>query len=128
MRRKTRRMSVRTIREICRLHFKFEMSIRSIAGACNISTSTAHAYVTRLKESITTYDELLKLSDDELRHFFTQEKESAPVSNKQQLNYEYLSEELKRKGVTLQLLYEEYKETNPEGYGRTQFYDMCVFR
>lgn len=124
MKRKTRRMSVRTIKEICRLHFKFEMSIRSIAGACNISTSTAHAYVTRLKESKTTYDELLKLSDDELRHFFTPEKESAKIFNKKPLDYKYLNEELKRKGVTLQLLYEEYRETNPDGHGRTQFYDM----
>ena len=29
--------------------------------------------------------------------------------------------ELRRKGVTLQLLWQEYREAHPEGYGYTQF-------
>jgi transposase len=124
MKRKTRRMSVRTIKEICRLYFNFDISIRSIARACNISSSTAHSYITRLKESEKTYDELLRMSDDELREFFIPGKDAASVSDKTPLDYKYLNDELKKKGVTLQLLYEEYKEANPDGYGRTQFYDM----
>jgi transposase len=124
MKRKTRRMSVRTIKEICRLYFNFDISIRSIAGACNISSSTAHAYIARLKESEITYDELLKMSDDQLRHFFTPEKDTSSISEKKTLDYSYLNEELKRKGVTLQLLFEEYRSAHPDGYGRSQFYDM----
>lgn len=124
MKRKTRRMSVRTIKEICRLHFKFDMSIRSIARSCNISTSTAHTYITKLKDSEITYNNILKLSDDELREFFTPAKDTSTVSNKTPLDYKYLNDELKKKGVTFQLLYEEYREENPDGYGRTQFYDL----
>ena len=31
---------------------------------------------------------------------------------------------MKRKGVTLQLLHEEYKKDNPDGYERSQFYQL----
>jgi hypothetical protein len=34
---------------------------------------------------------------------------------------EYLHQERKKKGVTLQLLWHEYKETNPDGYQYSQF-------
>lgn len=115
---------MRAIKEICRLHFNFDISIRSIARACNISSSTAHIYITRIKESEITYDELLKMSDDELRYFFTPEKDTVSISDKKTLDYEYLNTQLKKKGVTLQLLFEEYREANPDGYGRSQFYDM----
>ena len=35
--------------------------------------------------------------------------------------FEYFVKELKRTGVTLDLLWEEYKQAKPEGYNRTQF-------
>lgn len=38
-------------------------------------------------------------------------------------DYEYLTKELKKKGVTLQLLYEEYRRDNPNGYSRSRFYE-----
>jgi transposase len=34
---------------------------------------------------------------------------------------DYLHQELKRKGVTRQLLWEEYRSQHPDGYGYTQF-------
>jgi transposase len=37
---------------------------------------------------------------------------------------EYLYQELKKKGVTLQLLWYEYKQANPEGYQYSQFCDL----
>ena len=39
-------------------------------------------------------------------------------------DFDYLNRELKKKGVTLQILYEEYKRDNPHGYERTQFYHL----
>ena len=33
--------------------------------------------------------------------------------------------ELKKPGVTLQLLHVEYREAHPDGYGYTQFCDHC---
>ena len=34
---------------------------------------------------------------------------------------EYFSEELRRRGVMMQLLWDEYRDENPQGYGYTQF-------
>jgi predicted DNA-binding protein YlxM (UPF0122 family) len=96
MKRKTRRMSVRTIKEICRLYFNFNISIRSIARACNISSSTAHTYITRLKDSEISYDDILKMSDDELRNFFTPEKETPVSLKKATIDFKYINDELKR--------------------------------
>jgi transposase len=36
-----------------------------------------------------------------------------------------IQKELKKKGVTLQLLWEEYRAVHPDGYGRTQFFERC---
>jgi transposase len=47
-------------------------------------------------------------------HPVVQEKRQMPPM-------EYLHQELKRKGVTLQLLWHEYKEKSPEGYQYSQF-------
>lgn len=47
---------------------------------------------------------------------------SMPPQEKRQMPLtEYLHQELKKKGVTLQLLWLEYKKTNPEGYQYSQF-------
>ncbi len=117
-------MSVRTIRELCRLHFNFDMSIRAIAGACNISSSTAHTYISKLKETKISYQEVLKMTEDELKKFFIPEKTINHSTSKSPLDFEYFHNELKSKGVTLQLLYEEYIENDPDGYGRSQFYSL----
>ena len=47
-------------------------------------------------------------------HAVAQEKRQMP-------SLEYLHQELKKKGVTLQLLWHEYKEKHPDGYQYSQF-------
>ena len=42
---------MRKLKEAARLLLEFNLGVRPIARACNISTSTAHAYVERLKDS-----------------------------------------------------------------------------
>lgn len=61
------------------------------------------------------------MDEDELFHllFPRTQKASKPVPD-----FDYLAKELKKKGVTLQLLHEEYKKDNPDGYERTQFYQL----
>jgi transposase len=42
-------------------------------------------------------------------------------------SFDYLNKELKRKRVTLQLLWHEYKENNPEGYQYMTYQDMTLY-
>lgn len=54
----------------------------------------------------------------------TGEKERGKASTKASPDFMYIAGELKKKGVTLQLLHEEYKRDNPQGYEKSQFYQL----
>jgi transposase len=122
MKKQGRRISVRKLKEAARLLLEFNLGVRPIARACNISTSTAHAYVDKLKELDVPYGEIAAMGDDELEELLFPEedkKQARPLPD-----FEYLRKEMTKKGVSLLLLHEEYKKDNPDGYGRTRFYEL----
>lgn len=123
MKKKSGRISMRKIHEVCRLRLKMGLGINQIAGACNMSTSTASTYVSKIEESKLSYEELTALDEGAVYKLLFPAATETPVSDKEMPDFEYLIKELKRKGVTLQLLYEEYREDNPCGYSRSQFYE-----
>lgn len=46
----------------------------------------------------------------------------SPATTKREApNFAYLQRELRHKGVTLQLLFDEYREIHPDGYAYSQF-------
>ena len=113
---------MKKLKEVARLSLELHLGVRPIARACNISTSTASVYVEKLKQCGATYQEIGEMDEDALTHLLFPKEEKA--SNKPLPDFDYLSKELKKKGVTLQLLYEEHKNDNPDGYERTQFYHL----
>jgi len=56
-----------------------------------------------------------------LEHRLFPSLHAVPQEKRQMPSLEYLHQELKKKGVTLQLLWHEYKEKNSEGYQYSQF-------
>ena len=122
MKKKGRRISMRKLKEAARLLLEFKLGVRQIARTCDISTSTAHAYVDRLKELDVPYGEIAVMGDDELEELLFPQGERAPA--KPLPDFEYLSKEMTRPGVTLMLLHEEYKKDNPGGYERSRFYEL----
>lgn len=121
-RKKGRRISMIKIREIARLYLELNLGIRAIARSCNISTSTASIYVDRIKNLGATYKDISVLDDDALYELICPEEENK--IKRIQPDFDYIFHELKKKHVTLQLLYEEYKRDNPDGYKRSQFYNL----
>ena len=113
---------MRKLKEAARLHLELNLGVRPIARACNISTSTASVYVEKLKHLGATYREICDMDEDALLALLFPREEKAPKRPLPDLDY--LNRELSKKGVTLQLLYEEYKKDNPGGYERTQFYHL----
>jgi len=96
------------VREVFRLKFENKMSNRAISVALNISKTTVSAYLTRANIfGITTYSQIQTLSDDELKvKIFS----ASIVGDKKQLSkidFTYIHKELKRKHVTLKLLWKE---------------------
>lgn len=108
------------LKEIARLFLECNLGIRPIARACNISTSTASLYVEKFRELSATYKEICEIDEDALSELLF--PKGGKTSTRVLPDFAYLHGEMKKKGVTLQLLYEEYKRDNPEGYERTQFY------
>ncbi len=113
---------MKKLKEAVRLFLDLGLGVRPIARACNISTSTAHTYIDRLKELKVRYQELSVLGDDALEELLFPPEERVPA--KPLPDFVYLSKELTKKGVTLQLLYEEYKKENPDGYERSRFFAL----
>jgi transposase len=115
------RLSMRKIKEVLRLRFEHRQSARQIAKSCHIARSTVQEYLHRLEQAKLTWPLSPQMDDATLEN---QLFPSAPLlaSEKRQMPpLEYLHRERKRKGVTLQLLWHEYKEANPEGYQYSQF-------
>lgn len=117
------RLSLRKIREVVRLKEEAGLSNRAIARACKISNSTVGEYLRRAQQSQIHWPLPDGLGEDELYQKLFPEK-SHPVDGERPLpNYEKMRDELKKKGVTLKLLWIEYREQFPEGYQYTQFCD-----
>jgi transposase len=123
MKKKSGRLCMRKIQEVCRLRLKMGLGINQIAGACNISKSTASTYVKKIDGLSLVYEEIIALEEEALYKQLFPAAAEMPVTDKAMPDYEYLTRELKKKGVTLQLLYEEYRQEHPDGYSRSQFYE-----
>jgi len=88
------------------------------------SKNTVKGYLRQAKELNEPIDELLKLEDHELER----KLHAGNPAYKEDERYEqlkphldYYARELKRTGVTRKLLWEEYRQSFPNGYSYTQF-------
>ncbi len=55
---------MKKLKEIARLLLECNLGIRSVARACNISTSTASLYTEKFKELGATYKEICETDED----------------------------------------------------------------
>lgn len=117
-----RRVSMRKIREMLRLYERCGLSNRQIARALKISRPVVGQYLTNFRASELSYADITKMSDDELmRSLQEKSKEKSERYRILSAKFDYLARELKRPGVTLNLLWQEYKAQNLQGYSYSQF-------
>jgi transposase len=117
------RLSVRKIREVLRLKHEVRLSNRAIARACRISNSTVGEYVRRAKQAGVGWPLPDELGEEDLYRKLFPEGEKAKIAERPIPGWEEVQRELSRQGVTLMLLWQEYREKHPDGYGRTQFFE-----
>ncbi len=116
------RLTLRKIREILRLKEQVGVSNRAIARACKISNSTVGEYLRRAQAANLHWPLPDGLSEDDLyRKLFPEDP--VPVETERPLpDFEDIKTELEKKGVTLRLLWDEYKDKYPNNhYQYTQF-------
>lgn len=121
-----RKVSMKKINEVLRLHLKLGLSLRKSCKALHVSIGSASNYINRFKELSIDIDSFLGLNEiEQERLFYPEMGIIKSQTSKVMPDYLYIHHELKRKKqtkVTLALLYEEYKEVNPTNhYGPTQF-------
>jgi transposase len=115
-----RRLSMRKIIEVLRLHSEHRMSIRQIAKSCSVAHSTVREYLDRARQAGLTWPLAPDLDNTALEAVLFPER-SCPADRRGMPQMDRLYKEMKRKGVTLQLLWYEYRQANPEGYQYSQF-------
>ena len=116
-----RRLSMRKIKEVLRLHQEIGLSERQIAKSCGISRSTVKDYLNRVQRAGLSWPLPSDLDDAQLENLLFPSIQPIAPENRGMPPLDYLYQELKKKGVTLQLLWCEYKQSNPEGYQYSQF-------
>jgi transposase len=115
------RLTMRKIREVLRLKWECGLSNRAIARSCSISHSTVGEYVRRAKEAGLSWP----LPDDlDEERLFKLLFPKPPDPGSQVIpcpDWSWVHAELRKKSVTLRLLWVEYREDHPTGYGYSQF-------
>ena len=112
--------TMRQIRNVLRLRFAEKLSVRDTAASLAMARSTVADYLIRAKVAGLSWPLPEEMDDDELEHCLFPDI-TKPTSNYPQPDYDMVKKELAKKGVTLQLLWFEYRELHPDGYGYSQF-------
>jgi len=116
---KLRRFVVDIVREVLRLKLQLLKSNREIGRTLKISKSTAATYFSRIKiAKISSYDEIQKLSDEQLKEIIFPSKPGQKIIP---IDFKYFHKELTRPYVTLQLLWQEESEKNKSFYSYAHF-------
>ncbi len=114
-------LSMRKIKEILRLNQQ-GLSNREIGRICRISHTTVSNYLLRLDQEGLSWPLPDNLNDADLERRLFPPPEPRRLARKRGVpDWVYIHKELRRKGVTLQLLWDEYREGNPEGYEYSWF-------
>jgi transposase len=121
-------ITMKDIRRIISLVEK-GFSARQISGEMRLSRNTVSNYIGRFKASSFTGEELLKMDDaafSAIAYASTRQCQPEPKKEYFISRIEYFLSELKRTGVTRDLLWQEYKKDFPDGYSYSQFCDLLA--
>ena len=116
---------MRHVREMLRLTREAGLSVSEAARRTGVARATLRAMIRRFGESGLIWPLPLDLTDAAL-----EERLYGPAGSKQGLrrriepDWAVLNRELKRKHVTLQILWDEYIEAYPDGYRYSRFCDL----
>src|SRR5690606_2012560 len=114
------RFCMALVREVLRLKFTTQKSNREIASIHSMSQSTAANYVARAKDAgLVDINGLNSTSDEELKSIIFPLKDTKGPSV--EVDFGRVNNELKKKHVTLKLLWQELAE------GQEQFYHYSRF-
>ncbi|MER8710526.1 IS21 family transposase, partial [Mesorhizobium sp. M1088] len=115
---------MRHIRQMLRLSAG-GTSVREIAVMLGIARSTVQDNLDRAKTAGLIWPLPGELTDDALEHrLFSRAGVKQGQRRREEPSWAELSIELKKPGVTLLILWEEYRSVHPDGYGYSRFCEL----
>ena len=109
------RTSMRKIREVLRLKWERRLSHRQVERSLQMGRGTVGGYLRRAVAAGLSWEQVTALGDEELEGRLFPSEVDPPAGSRVLPDWSQLHQELKRPGVTLQLLWEEYRERQPAG-------------
>ena len=110
------RMSMRKIREVLRLTHALGMSRRLVGEATGICKTAVGEYVRRAALAGQSWPIPDEIDDAELERRLFPPPEARSSTSRTEPDWSYNHAELKRRGVTLALLWQEYRAEQTQGY------------
>ena len=121
---------MRKIKEVLRLKFEVGLGLRAIARSCSIGLGTAHEYLQRAEAAKITWPLGPEWDDDRLEAaLFGGPPRSRPTVLPMPDFADLHRQRQQHSHVTQQLLWEEYRQANPDGYRYSRFcelYQRCL--
>jgi transposase len=117
------RLPMRKIRDVLRLHAE-GMSKRKIAASLSIGATAAGECVRRAKRADLSWPLPEQLSDEQLERLLYPPPQVTATDRRPQPDWPAIHRELRRPGVTLQLLWEEHRSVHPDGYGYSRYVEL----
>jgi len=119
------RVSMRRVREILRLKYEAGATDRAIARAVGVARSTAQLCLHRAAAAGLSWPLPETLTDGALEALlFAGSGTQTGMRRKVEPDWVEVHRELRRPGVTLMLLWEEYRREQPGGYGYSRWCDL----
>ena len=115
------RLTMRKTKEVFRLKFDCRLSNRKIAESCLIARSTVAEYLSRFQQAALSWPLPEAMDDARLEELLFPSTPLASDIERPLPDWLYIHNELRRKGVTLSLLWQEHKAQHPAGYQYSQF-------
>lgn len=115
---------MRKIKEVLRLHFELCLGLRQIGRSLHLPHSTVRDYLDRAERAGIGWPLPESLSETLLEQRLFPSSPVVSDNVRPMPVWAEIHTELKRKGVTLTLLWEEYRAQHPDGYQYSRFCDL----
>jgi transposase len=114
---------MRKIREVLRLAAQ-GLSTREMASSTGVGRTTLREYLYRARSAGLSWPVPDDLSDGDLERMLFPRAAGGTRGHIPQPDWAYVHAELRRQGVTLSLLWEEYRAVHPGGYGYSRYCEL----
>ena len=112
---------MRKIKEVLRLKFEVGLAQRQIARSCSLGKTTVSECLARFARSGLSWAQAAQLDESTLERKLYPPAPRLPTAARAQPDWVFIHRELRRKGVTLTLLWHEYRAAQADGFAYSWF-------